>query len=101
MLNAHHARLARLVLDRANQRTRKPDGREARAERRKVDALPELDPTRLWADQQPAVVYSPQSSWNHNKGIVVNEYLGHGFSVGQRRGQGATVKRSRGAAKSL
>ena len=101
-MNQHHARMARLILDRANERTKNPKGREAQAEKAKVRAMPRPDASRLTADRRPARVVSPQSSWGSiTRGIVVNEYMGDGFSVRQQRGQGATSKRPKGSARSL
>lgn len=62
-VNAHHARTARFVLDRANKRSRNPKGREARAERQKAKNLPGLDHKMQTGDDRPKVVLSPKSSW--------------------------------------
>lgn len=101
-MNQHHARMARLILDRANERTRNPKGREAMAEKAKVLAMPRPDASRLAADRRPARVVSPQSSWGSiTRGVVVNEYLGDGFSVSARRVPKAAAARPKGSAKSL
>jgi Tfp pilus assembly protein PilX len=97
-LNAHHARTARFIIERANRRSRNPNGREASAERRKVSDAPDLDCMNLTADRRPPIVYSPQSSWNSvSRGITVTEYLGEGFSVSQQKGQGRIPRRPSGA----
>jgi hypothetical protein len=84
-MNAHHARMARLILDRANQRTRNPNGREAKAEKAKISDMPTPDCLRPEADRRPVRVVSPQSSWGSiTRGIVVTEYLGEGFAVASK-----------------
>lgn len=101
-MNAHHARQARLILDRANARTKNRKGAEARAEKRKVSDMPRPDCTRLEADRRPTRVVSPQSSWGSiTRGIVVTEYMGEGFAVQQRKGQGKKPARPKGSTKSL
>lgn len=101
-MNDHHKRMARLILDRANEYSRNPNGREARAEKAKVSDMPTPDCTRLVADERPKRVVSPQSSWGSiTRGVTVTEYMGEGFTVKQQRGQGRNPSRPKGAAKSL
>lgn len=85
-MNDHHKRMARLILDRANDRTRNPKGREAKAEKAKISDMPTPDCLRPEADRRPVRVVSPQSSWGSiTRGVVVTEYLGEGFAVASKR----------------
>lgn len=75
-MNRHHARIAGFVIDRANDRTSKPFGREAKAERAKEAATPMGRLLQPDADDRPDTRNIPQSSWGS---IERNKVLNSGY----------------------